>query len=77
MNLERRIAAQAASPDGNYHIVLWASYKNFQHWYDVEIDRWVDSKVQTTVRDYLDVDQAFDLYERCVKNYKLIENEGV
>lgn len=69
--LERTVIHEAATEDGNKSITLYRSYKNFQTWYDIEIDRWIDNKIATQKRDCLDVDSAFEIFERNVKNYKM------
>lgn len=71
MKTERRVISQGLSTDGNRSITMLACYKNFQTWYDIEIDRWVNGQVQVVVKDMLDADQAFSFFERYVKNHNL------
>lgn len=51
--LERHVVARASGD--NRSITLLRAYKNFQTWYDIEIDRWVQGQVVVTVKDMLDV----------------------
>jgi hypothetical protein len=70
MKLERKVVLQAASDSGDTSITLFRAYKNFQTWYDIEIDRWIDGKVVSSRRDFLDTDQAFNYFD----NYALKNN---
>lgn len=71
MRKERKVISQGNSNDGNRTITLLSCYSNFQTWYDIEIDRWVNGQVQVVVKDMLDADQAFDFFERYTKTHKL------
>lgn len=73
--LERRVSCEAFADDGNRSITVFACYRNFQTWYDVEIDRWVDGKIVTTKIDMLDIDQAFDYFDNYIQKYNLTVKE--
>lgn len=69
--IERKIISQGFSQDGNRSITLFRSYRNFQTWYDVETDKWINGQVQSFVKDTLSLDQAFNFFDRYVKNHNL------
>lgn len=73
MKYERTIVAQASVP--NRSITILRSIKNFQTWYDIEIDIWKNNQVNVIVKDFLNVDQAFDYYDNYIKRFNLIEKE--
>ena len=74
MKHERSIVTRARSKDGNTFIVILRNMKNFQTWYDVEIDKWRNGKVEVIVKDMLDADQAFDFFDRyTLKNNLIIQ----
>lgn len=75
MKIERKVAASAKSADGNIHITVLRSYRNFITWYDVEVDRWKGNCVSVSSRNDLDLDQAFDYFESFVNRNNLIVKE--
>lgn len=74
--LERHIVQQGLSDDGNRSITLLRSYRNFQTWYDIEIDRWINGQVEVYVKNCLDCDQAFDFFDKYIERHNLKVRKG-
>jgi hypothetical protein len=68
--MEIRIVAESVAEDGNRSVALFAKYRNFQTWYELEHCYFLDGKFTTTKREYWDMGQALDVFDRFVKRWK-------